>query len=106
MVAVWIGLGVCVAGIVGGLASAAVRGLRAWRALKATSRRLGAEVEAISTRAAEIETHIGRASASSERLAAASARLALSRARLAVLTGALREAQTTLARAVPFLGAR
>src|SRR5581483_8234218 len=103
MLAVWPALGIAVAGLVGGLAVAAVRGLRAWRRLKATRRTLGEKVGEITAATAEIERHLANAEASSQRLADALARLRRSRARLDVQLQAVREAQDSLGRAVPFL---
>jgi hypothetical protein len=102
----WLSLGFMVAALLSGLVFAVVRGLRAWRAVKATGGRIGDELDKVSMSAAEIETHLDRAAAGSERLAAALDRLAVARARLDVQRAALREARNTVARAVPFVSPR
>jgi hypothetical protein len=102
----WIALAVAVVGLVGGIVFAVVRGLRAWRALKATGSRIGGQLDEVSQATAEIETHLERASVSSARLTVALERLAQSRARLDVLRAAIDEARAMVTRAVPFLPSR
>jgi len=106
MLAVWPALGVAVAGLVAGGAVAGVRGVRAWRLLKATKGALGEQAGEIAAAAAGIEQHLASAEASSQRLSTALARLRRSRARLEVQLQALQEAQATVGRALPFLRAR
>jgi len=103
MTAVWAALAILVVGVVAGLVFAVVRGLRMWRALKATGGEIGGRIEDISRASAEIETHLERVADSSERLAAALERLQRSRARLDVQLAAVREARAVVERAVPFL---
>jgi hypothetical protein len=102
----WLALGVALAGLVAGVAYAVVRGLRAWRDLKATGARISGQLDAVAQATNEIETHLDRASASSARLSVALDRLARSRARFDVLRAALNEARATVTRAVPFLPSR
>jgi len=102
----WLSLGFLLVALVVGTAFAVVRGLRAWRALKATGSRIGDELDRVSASVGKIETHLDRAAAGSERLGAALERLARARARLDVQRAALREARTTVARAVPFVSPR
>ena len=106
MLLFWLSLGFMLGALVFGTLFAVVRGLRAWRALKATGGKLGDELDKVSSSAAEIEMHLERAAAGSERLATALARLARARARLDVQRAALREARDWVARAVPFVSAR
>jgi hypothetical protein len=104
MLAVWPALGIAVAGLVGGVVIAFVRGRRAWRGFKSLSSAVGKGIDGIAASSAEIDTHLTRAGEGSERLSAALERLRRSRTRLDVLLSALREARTALQRAVPFLG--
>ena len=106
MLAVWPALVVALVGLLGGLALAFVRGLRAWRQLKTLGTTVGKGLDDISAASAEIETHLTRAGEGSERLSAALERLRWSRARLEVLLAAVREARAAMERAVPFLGGR
>lgn len=106
MVAVWPGLAVALAGVVGGLVLAFVRGRRTWRRFKGLGKTVGSRLDEITTASEEIETHLTRAGESSERLSASLERLHRSRARLDVQLAALREARTVVERAVPFLGGR
>ena len=106
MIAVWPGLAILFAGVIAGAFIAVTRGLRAWRAFKATGRELGNGLETISRATEEIETHLELAADSSERLAAALERLQRARARLEVQLAAVREARAAVERAVPFLSGR
>jgi uncharacterized membrane-anchored protein YhcB (DUF1043 family) len=106
MIAVWPALAILFVGVVAGLVVAVVRGLRMWRAFKATGAEIGSRVAEISRASEEIETHLERAAESSERLAVALERLQRSRARLDVQLAAVREARSTIERAVPFLAGR
>ena len=106
MLLFWLALGVALAGLVAGLAYAAVHGLRAWRNLKATGSLISEKLDEVAQATNEIETHLDRAAASSARLSIALERLARSRARLDVLRAALDEARATVTRAVPFLPPR
>ena len=98
----WLALAVAIAGLVAGLAYAAVQGLRAWRNLKATGSLISGQLEQVAEATTEIEKHLDLASASSARLSTALEQLVRSRARLDVLRAALNEARTTVTRAVPF----
>jgi hypothetical protein len=102
----WLPLGFMLAALLSGTVFAVVRGLRAWRGLKATGGRLGGALDEVSASTGEIETQLERAAAGSERLTAALDRLARARARLDVQRAALREARDTVARAVPFVSPR
>jgi hypothetical protein len=102
----WLALAVAIAGLVAGLAYAAVHGLRAWRSLKATGSRISGQLDQVAEATTKIEKHLDLASASSARLSTAVEQLARSRARLDVLRAALNEARATIARAVPFLPPR
>ena len=103
VVAFWISLAVLLAGIVGGIAYAVVRGLALWRTLKRTGGTFGAETARIADTTAGIQEHLDRASASSAHLGDAAARLAVSRAKLDVQLQALREARQTMRRLLWFL---
>jgi hypothetical protein len=98
----WLTFAAAVVAIVAGTAVAVVRGVRLWRAVRQTGSRFGAELERISTSAAEIQGHLDAADAGATRLREASERLRVSRARLDVQLQALREAQTMLSRLVGF----
>ena len=106
MLLFWLTLGIALAGLVAGLAYAVVRGLRAWRDVKATGSRISGQLEEVARATEEIETHLDRASASAARLTVSLERLSRSRAQLDVLRAALDEARATVARAVPFLPTR
>ncbi len=102
----WPALGVAVAGVVGGVGLAVVRGRRAWRRFKALTSAVRHGLDDVAARSGEIETHLTRAGESSERLSTALERLRRSRARLDVLLGAYREAREAMERAVPFFSGR
>jgi len=99
----WIALAVLVAGILGGIAYAALRGLAMWRQIKRTNRAIGAEAARIEEASAEIQEHLDRATASSALLGEAAGRLAVSRAKLDVQLQAVREARQTVRRVLWFL---
>ena len=103
VVGFWIALAVLLAGVVGGIAYAVVRGLSLWRQVKRTGGTLGAETARIADATADIQEHLDRASASGTSLGDASARLAVSRAKLEVQLGAVREARQTMRRLLWFL---
>ena len=103
MLLLWFAVAVAVVGLVAGIVFAVMRGLRAWRALKATGSQISGKLDEVSQATAEIETHLERAAASSARLSLALERLARSRARLDVLRAAIDETRATVTRAVPFL---
>lgn len=106
MLLFWLALAVALSGLAAGLVYAIVRGLRAWRTLKATGSQIGGKLDEVAQATTEIETHLDRAAASSERLSTALEQLAQSRARLDVLRAAIDEARATVTRAVPFLPSR
>jgi uncharacterized membrane-anchored protein YhcB (DUF1043 family) len=106
MLVVWPALAVAVAGLVGGVVVAFVRGRRTWRSFKALGRTIGEGTDQIATASSEIETHLTRAGEGSERLTAALERLRRSRARLDVQLAAVGEARNAVERAVPFFGGR
>ena len=103
VVAFWIALAILLAGVVGGLVYAVVRGITLWRQVKRTGGKLSAETARIAEASAEIQEHLDRASASGTRLGEAAERLAVSRARLDVQLQALREARQALRRTFWFL---
>jgi hypothetical protein len=103
VVAFWIALAVLLAGIVGGIAYAALRGIALWRQVKRASKTFGTETARIADASASIQEHLDRASASSALLSEATARLAASRAKLDVQLEALREARQTVRRVLWFL---
>ena len=104
MLAVWPALAVALAGLLGGVALAFIRGRRTWRDFKAIGKTVGDQLEEITMASEEIETHLSRAGESSERLSSSLERLRRSRARLDVQLAAVSEARTVVQRAVPFLG--
>ena len=103
---IWIALLVFATTLALGLAVAAYRGVCAWRGLKRTGRTLSAELERISSAAAEIEGQLARADASARQLAEAQERLRAARAKLDVQRSALREARWQLARTFWFVPGR
>jgi hypothetical protein len=103
VVAFWITLAVLLAGILGGLAYAVLRGFALWRNIKRTGRSFSAETARIAEASAGIQAHLDRASASGSQLSEASARLAASRAKLDVQLQAIREARHTVRRLLWFL---
>ena len=105
-VVVWVATLVLAASLALGLGVAVYRGVCTWRLLKRTGRVFGAELERISSTAAEIEGQLARADASARKLAEAQERLSASRARLDVQRAALREARTQVARTFWFVPGR
>jgi len=103
MTGFWIALAVLLAGVLGGIAYAVLRGLALWRRVRRTGSAFSAESARIADVSAEIQTHLDRASASGDRLTDAAARLATSRARLDVQLQAVREARHTMRRLLWFL---
>jgi hypothetical protein len=99
----WLALTAWVVLTVAGLAFVVVRGLGLWRTAKRSGGPLAAELEEISRKAEQIETHLARAEESGGRLREATARLAETRARLDVQLRAVREARATVEAAVPLL---
>jgi hypothetical protein len=99
----WIALAVLLAGVVGGIAYALVRGISLWRQVKRTGGTLGAETARIADATADIQELLDRASASGTSLGDAAARLAVSRAKLDGQLGAVREARQTMRRLLWFL---
>jgi ABC-type multidrug transport system fused ATPase/permease subunit len=94
----WLAFAAFLAVIVAGTVVAVVRGVRLWRTAKAAGGRFTGELERISAAAAEIESHLAAAEASTARLREATEELRRSRARLDVQLEALREARSTLSR--------
>jgi hypothetical protein len=101
--AVWLALLVYLVATIGGITYAVLRALALWRQLKNTGRSFSDEAARIADTAAEIQSHLDRASASSERLGDASRRLAASRAALDVQLRAIREARHSVRRVLWFL---
>jgi len=103
MVGFWIALAVFLLCVVVGLAVVAVRGLEAWRQLKATKACVGGEITRIVGVTEQIEGQLAAAAASHDRLQASLKRLGASRERLQVQLAAVTEARWMLRRALPFL---
>ena len=101
--ALWLGLLVFLAGLLGGLAYAVLRALVLWRQLKRTGESFGDEAARIAEVAGGIQAHLDKASTSSGRLSDASRRLAASRAVLDVQLQAIREARHTIRRLLWFV---
>ena len=101
--ALWLPLLVFLAGSLGGLVYAVLRGLALWRQLKRTGRSFGDEATRIAEVAGGIQAHLDKASTASGRLSDASQRLAMSRATLDVQLQAIREARHTLRRLLWFV---
>ncbi len=75
-----------------------LQGLEAFRAFKRLGRRLGSELEKITTASGEIERHLALAAESGTQLEASLARLRSSRAQLNVLTSALADVRAAVGR--------
>jgi len=75
-----------------------LQGLEAFRAFKRLGRRLGGELEKITTASGEIERHLALAAESGTQLEASLARLRSSRAQLNVLTSALADVRAAVGR--------
>jgi hypothetical protein len=102
-VAFWISLAVFLAGVLGGLVYAVLRGIALWRRIKRTGKVFGAESARIAEVSEGIQAHLDRASASNDRLGEVAVRLAVSRARLDVQLQAVREARHTVRRLLWFV---
>jgi hypothetical protein len=100
---IWIALIVYAACVAGGIAYVVWRGIALWRQLKRTGSAFAAESSRIATAAGEIQSHLERASESSERLTQVNQRLAVSRAALDVQLQALREARHAVRRVLWFV---
>ena len=81
------------------LAVVARRGLRTWRSFRAFASSAEQAMDAVTTAAAEAETHAAAFAAAGERLERAQARLKESLAELAVLRAAADEVRSSVARA-------
>ncbi len=100
----WISLLFFAVAIVGSIAVAASRGLRAWRSFRRFSRTTSAAITGVLETAAEAERHAAAFTEGTEKLSAALTRLEESRAQLAVIQAAAAEARasvTSLRGAVP-----
>ncbi len=92
----WISLLFLVLAVVGSIAVAASRGLRAWRTFRRFSKTTSAAIGGVLETAAEAEQHAVAFTEGTEKLSAALARLQESRAQLAVIQAAATEARSTL----------
>jgi chromosome segregation ATPase len=102
----WLAFATSLAAVVAATIDVVVRGVRLWRASKATGAEFSRELDRISSAAEEIQEHLDAAEASGARLREANERLRRSRAQLDVQLQAVREARATLKRLVPFLPPR
>ena len=91
----WVSLLFLVVAVVGSIAYAAARGLRAWRAFGRLSRTTSAAIGDVLETAAEAEKHAVAFTEGTEKLTAALARLERSRARLAVIQAAATQARSS-----------
>jgi hypothetical protein len=91
----WICLLFLVVALVGSIAFAATRGLRAWRTFRRFSRTTSAAIDAVLETAAEAERHAVAFAEGTEKLSAALAHLEQSRARLAVIQAAATHARSS-----------
>jgi hypothetical protein len=98
LVWVWIALAIFVVATVGGIAFAALRGLRAYRTLRTVGGELTAGVDRVSRDADEVATKLEGLADGTGRLEAALARLSASRARLNVLLQAIAEVRAGIGR--------
>jgi hypothetical protein len=98
----WVSLLFLAVAIVGSIAFAFSRGLRAWRTFRRFSTTASSAIADVLETAAEAERHVVAFSEGTEKLSAALARLEGSRAELALIQAAAAEAQSSL---VAFRGA-
>jgi uncharacterized protein YhaN len=94
----WLSLALAIVETVASATFAALRGLEAFRALKALGASVSGGVAAIEAAAAQIEQHLARAAESGSRLDAELAQLRRSRARLNVLRSALDDVRASVGR--------
>ena len=92
----WISLLFLVLALVGSIAVAVSRALRAWRTFKRFSKTTSAAIEGVLDSAAEAEQHAVAFTEGTQKLTAALARLEESRAQLALIQAAAAEARSTL----------
>jgi len=94
----WSGLAVLVVAFVGGSAFVAVRGLTAYRTVKAAGGELTAGADRVLTDAEQLATKLEGLAQGSARLGAALERLRVSRARLNVLLEAIAQVRAAVGR--------
>lgn len=94
---IWGALIVATVAGVAGIAHVVVAGLRFWRDLKRSRRRLFADLDALALSAEAVADRAAAAAAGTERLTRSLERLAVSQRRLAVLRQALDEATDSAA---------
>jgi flagellar hook-basal body complex protein FliE len=92
----WVSLLFLVVALVGSIAYAASRGLRAWRTFRRFSKTTSAAIESVMERAAEAEEHAVAFTEGTDRLNEALVHLEQSRAELAVIQAAAGEARSSL----------
>jgi hypothetical protein len=105
VLAIWIALALALAfaAVAGGMALAAVRALRTWRAFRRLTRSIGKGLGDLGAKAAATEEKAIAAAGNGPKLAAAAKRLQDSLAELAVLRAALAEAQSGVTRVRGFV---
>ena len=101
--AIWLALAALLAGVATGLVVAVYRGICLWRLTKRTGAAFTAELDRISSAAAEIDGQLARANAAGARLTEAQERLHASRGRLDVQLAAVREARRQVGRVFWFV---
>jgi hypothetical protein len=92
----WISLLFLAIALVGSIAVAVTRGLRAWRVFRRFSHTASSAAGAVLQTASEVDARAARLSENAARLSAAVARLQRSQAELAVIQAAANEAKVSL----------
>jgi hypothetical protein len=92
----WVSLVFLVVAVVGSIAVAVSRGLRAWRAFQRFSKTTSSAIGEVLETATEAERHLAAFTEGTEKLSAALKRLEESRAGLAVIQAAAAEARSSL----------
>ena len=98
---IWICLLFLVAAVVGSVAVAVVRGLRAWRTFRRLSRAVSGAIDDVLRRGEAAEAHAVALTEKSARLTASVAHLQASLAELAILRSAFANARSSLSFRMP-----
>jgi len=100
---IWIALTLSLAAVAGGIAYAALAGLRLWRTLKRIGGAFSAETARITRVVDGLPRHLDLMNASTRRLKTNIGRITISRARLDVQVRAVREARAQIGRLLWFV---
>ena len=94
----WLSAAIAVVSVIGSAIYLTLKGLEAFRAVKALGRSVSGELERVEQATGRIERHLALASESGTRLESELAELRRSRARLNVLTSALADVRASVGR--------